>query len=131
MRIILADHHAQPLCALKLSLKEHPELELVGESLDGSCLLHLAGKHGVDLILVDSDLPGMNIADLIYRLHACVPRPIVMVMSSETEKSRMLLNAGADAYVSKTGGPDWLIEKLGIYSQHFSMQEDDKRDICT
>jgi DNA-binding NarL/FixJ family response regulator len=130
MRIILADHHAQPLCALKLLIKEQPDLDLVGESLDGPCLVRLAEKHSVDLILMDSDLPGMNIADLILRLHAHVPRPIVMVMSSETEKSRMLLNAGADAYVSNTGGPDWLLEKLAKYSQYFRMREDHKRNIC-
>ena len=54
----------------------------------------------------------LYIEDLITRLHALEPPPIVVVMSSEVENSRKLLKAGADAFVSKGDEPDWLLETL-------------------
>jgi DNA-binding NarL/FixJ family response regulator len=116
MRIILADSHAQPCLALKMMLEERPEFDLVGVALDAQGLLKLIAKHFADLVLVDKDLPGLFIADLITRLHALKCRPIVIVMSSEAESSRMLLKSGADAFVSK-GEPDWLMENLLTYSE--------------
>ena len=112
MRIILADHHAQPCWALKMLLAEQPEFEIIGEAVDGEGLIVLAKTHLPDLVLVDSELPGVYIEDLIISLHALEPPPIVVVMSSEVENSRKLLKAGADAFVSKGDEPAWLLETL-------------------
>ena len=112
MRIILADHHAQSLWALKTALEEQPEFDLVGIVEDAQSLFMLVEKHTVDLFLVDRKLPGSSIEDLIANLHSLNPRPFVIVMSSEVEYSRMMLKAGADAFVSKGDQPDWLIEML-------------------
>jgi len=116
MRIILADHHAQPCWAIKMSLEEQPDFDFIGEAEDAQGLLLLAEKHTADLILVDRELPGISIGDLIASLHALEPRPIVMVMSSEIEYSNIALKSGADAFVSK-GEPDWLLEKLHRYAE--------------
>jgi len=112
MRIILADHHTQVRWALKTLLDEHQEFDLIGESGDTESLLELAEKHIPDLVLLDSELPGIYIEDLIARLHKLEPRPTVIVMSSDFENSRKLLKAGADAFVSKGDEPDWLLEIL-------------------
>jgi DNA-binding NarL/FixJ family response regulator len=45
-------------------------------------------------------------------LHALEPAPAIVVMSSELEHSRKALKAGADAFVSKTDDPGWLLETL-------------------
>src|SRR4030043_772712 len=109
MRIILADHHTQSCWALKTLLEEQPEFDLIGDADNAQILLELAEKHLPDVILVDSELPGIYIEDLISRLHTLEPRPTVIVMSSEFENSRKLLKAGADAFVSKGDQPDWLL----------------------
>jgi DNA-binding NarL/FixJ family response regulator len=112
MRIILADHHPQALWALKTTLQEKSEFDVIGEVSDAKSLLALAIIDTPDLALIDSDLPGKPIEDLISELHLCKPRPIVVVMSSKPENGRMLLKAGADAFVSKGDQPDWLLETL-------------------
>ena len=117
MRIILADHHADPRWALKMLLEEHPEFDMVGEAMDSQGLLLLAEQNCTDLILVDTELPGMRITDLIARLHALEPRPIIMVMSSKPDDSKPLINAGAEAFVCKTDRPDWLLGKLFQYAK--------------
>jgi DNA-binding NarL/FixJ family response regulator len=117
MRIILADHHSQALWALKTTFQEKSEFDVIGEVTDGESLLALASMDTPDLVLMDSDLPGKPIEDLISDLHLCKPRPIVVVMSSKPENGRMLLKAGADAFVSKSDHPDWLLETLSKFEQ--------------
>jgi two-component system nitrate/nitrite response regulator NarL len=124
MRILLADHHAAPRWAIITLLEEQPELDLVGEAEDAQGLLWLAEQHTADLILFDSELPGVSIDDLIVRLHAIEPRPIVIVMSCEPERSREVLEAGADAFVSKADEPYWLIEGLQRYARQINQKED-------
>ena len=116
MRIILADHNVQALWALMVMLEEEPEFDLIGEAADSESLLTLAEEQTVDLILVDRELPGAYIEDLIASLHTLKPRPLVIAMSSDSEHSRMLLRAGADAFVSKGDQPEWLLRILRRYA---------------
>ncbi len=116
MRILLADHHVHPRWALKTMLEEQPEFDLVGEAVDAQGLLMMAEEHTPDLVLIDRELPGSPIEDMIDRLHALKPKPIVVVMSSESQSSRVILKAGADAFVSKGDEPYWLLEKLHKYA---------------
>jgi DNA-binding NarL/FixJ family response regulator len=69
---------------------------------------------------VDFDLPGKPISDTISALHTFIPRPIVVVMGSKPETGRMLLKAGADAFVSKSDQPDWLLETLQKFDNRLS-----------
>jgi DNA-binding NarL/FixJ family response regulator len=115
MRIILADHHEQPRWALKTLLREQPGFTLIGEAANGDELLDLADKRPADIILLDCELPGLYIDELIAGLHALEPSPIVIVMSSELENGRKLLKAGADAFVSKADQPEWLLDTLHMY----------------
>jgi DNA-binding NarL/FixJ family response regulator len=117
MRIILADHHDQSRSALETLFAEQPEFDLVGQAIDAQGLILLVEKHTPDLVLLDGELPGTSIEELIAALHTFKARLIVMVMSSKFENSRMLLRAGADAFVSKTDEPEWLLEKLTQYAK--------------
>ncbi len=123
MRIILADHHAKSLWALEIVLQEQPEFDLVGVVDDAQSLIELTEKHSADLFLVDRKLPGILIEDLIDSLHALEPRPFVIVMSSEFEYSRMLLKAGADAFISKGDQPDWLLQTLRRFEKRINYED--------
>jgi len=124
MRIILADHHPQALWALKTILQEKSKLEIAGEATNADDLLTLAVENPPDLALIDWELPGRSIEDLITDLHACKPRPTVVVMGSKPEYGRMLLKAGADAFVSKGDQPDWLLETLQKYENRPRKRQD-------
>jgi DNA-binding NarL/FixJ family response regulator len=112
MRIILADHHTKPCWALRKLIEEQPQFTFIGEAADAQALLSLAKANLPDLVLMDSELPSMFVEELISQLHSIDPAPIVVAMSSEFENSRKLLKAGADAFVSKSDQPDWLLESL-------------------
>lgn len=112
MHIVLADHHPQALWALKTTLQEKSNFEVTGEAVDASELLTLVGENPPDLALIDWELPGKPIEDLIAELHQCQSKPVIIVMGSQPEYGRLMLKAGADAFVSKTDQPDWLLETL-------------------
>ena len=124
MRIILADHHATVLWALKTLLQETPEIEVIGETDNSQALLIQAENNSPDLILVDMELPGEPIADLITNLHSLTPKPIVVVMSIKPENGRFMLKAGADAFVSKSDQPDWLLSTLIMYQKRLEKKTD-------
>jgi DNA-binding NarL/FixJ family response regulator len=117
MLIILADPHPKSLWGLKTMLQETPELELIGEAVDSDGLLALVAIRAPDLILLDMELPGSSIEDLITELHASPSRPVLVGMSTKPEYGRMMLKAGADAFVSKSDQPDWLLETLRKFEQ--------------
>ena len=119
MQIMLADHHTQALWALKTMFQEKPEFDITGEAIDADGLLALVTVNPPDLVLIDWELPGSSIEDLINEMHACIPRPIVVVMSSKSEYGNMLLKAGADAFISKSDQPAWLLEILCKYEKRF------------
>lgn len=124
MNILLADHHANALWALKTLIQEEPGLEVVGEAIEGESLINLSEQLHPDLILVDRDLPGVPVKDLIAALHRTRTTPIVIVMSSDPEYGRMMLKAGADAFVSKGEQPDWLLQVLRDYQKRAIKKED-------
>ena len=124
MRILLADHHTSPRWALRIMLKEESDIELVGEAIDWDSLIAIAKQNRPDLILMDRDLPGMLVEDMITDLHQLKPKPVVIVMSSDPADSRMLLRVGADAYVSKGEQPDWLIQSIRKYIKSTQKREE-------
>jgi len=123
MHILLADHHANALWALKTLLQEEPGLEVVGEAVDGESLVNLSEQLHPDLILMDRDLPGSPVEDLIAALHQFQPKPVVVAMSSDPEHGRLILKAGADAYVSKGEQPEWLLQTLRNYEKRTQKKE--------
>lgn len=116
MRIILADPHVQPLWALRQLVQEQAGFDLVGEATDAHTLLLLAEENPTDLVLLDCDLPGLPIEELVARLHALNPRPVIILMGSKFEFESTMVEAGADDYVSKNDQPDWLLDKLYKYA---------------
>ena len=60
IRVLLVDDHTivrEGLCAL---LELSPEIEIVGEAGNGNEALEIAGKHKIDIVLMDLSMPGMS-----------------------------------------------------------------------
>ena len=123
MRIILGDPHPQALWALQTNLQEKPEFEVIGVAQTAQDLLAQISQTPADLVLVDWELSYETIEDLIVELHSRTPKPIVVVMGSQPEYGRMLLKAGADAFVSKSDQTDWLLETLGKFEKKLRQQQ--------
>ena len=112
MRVLIADPHKKTRRALSLLLHEEQGVSAICEAFDAECTLQLAAEETIDLVLLDEELPGSPIKNLIDELHFLIPAPKIIVMTNDLEKGRLFLRNGANAFISKSDPPDWLLSTL-------------------
>lgn len=112
MRILLADDQPDVRSALRLLLEQGLTLHVTGEATDGWMLLN--GMHATkpDLLLLDWELPGPPIQQVMAVLCQRYPTTPIVVLSGHPEAKPQALNAGATAFVSKGEAPDHLVALL-------------------
>ncbi len=112
MRVLIADSHTNTRRGLSLLLQEENGMSAIYEASDAESVIKLAAENAVELVLLDAELPGLPIKDLVDEIHFLNPTPKVIVMSSDLEQGRKFLRDGADAFVSKSDQPEWLLSAL-------------------
>ena len=117
MHILLADQNPKALYALKTLFQEKPKFDVCGDAADAETLLVLAEENRPDLILMDWELQGMSATNLIDELHKIENKPVIVVMSTNPDEGRIIIGAGADAFISKSDPPDWMMETLYKYEE--------------
>ena len=109
MRILLADHQSKVRFAMRALLEQRPGLHIVGEATDAENLLAQAEAARPDVVLLDWRLRDLSPVDLLPALRTVCPGATVIVLSGRPEERRAALDAGADAFVSKTDPPKQLL----------------------
>jgi DNA-binding NarL/FixJ family response regulator len=112
MRILLAANRTQVGPTIKWLLTHDPEICIVGEVTEAHDLLTQAQQSQPDLILLDCELPGLQMADLLHSLRALCDHAKVVAYSERTETYQEALTAGVKAFVSKTEPPGQLVSTL-------------------
>ena len=83
------------------------------EAATGGEALSALRHHRPDLVLLDLGLPDIDGLDLIGRIRAVGPVPIVVLSSRGDEAAKVrALDSGADDYVTKPFGMDELLARL-------------------
>lgn len=111
-RILIAEGEATARRALREYLGAQPGLDVVAEAVDGGSLLEEAGATCPDLVLLEWDLPGRPKPDLIAGLRNLEPQPLVVVYGNRPESASPAMDAGADAFVSKSQGPRQVLNTI-------------------
>jgi nucleotide-binding universal stress UspA family protein/CheY-like chemotaxis protein len=112
MHVLLADDQPQIRSALRLLLEQEGEFEVVGEAVNSESLLTQVQAKQPDLVLLDWELPGRLITQLLPLLRQAAPRAQVVVLSSRLEARHDALVAGSDAFISKGYPPEHLLDIL-------------------
>lgn len=112
MRILLVDDQPAVRSALRYLLGQQPDIEVVGEASSGEGLLEHIRTIQPDVVLLDWELPHQAVAGLLADVRAFEVRPKMVVFSSWPDVETAALNAGADAFVSKSDSPDILLSVL-------------------
>jgi DNA-binding NarL/FixJ family response regulator len=112
MRIILADNQPKVRLALQLLLGQEEEISVVGEAANDEGLFAQIEKTHPDLVLLDWDLPGVPMVDLLSALNSTYPALSVIALSWRLEIEYAALDAGADAFVSKADPPEKLLAAI-------------------
>ena len=112
MRVFIADADKQLRVALQILLHQQTGLHVTGMATEARGLLAQVEASQPDVLLIDWNLPGRPMADLLADLQAFVPSPEIVVLSVRPEDKSAALTAGADAFVEKSSAPEKLLEHL-------------------
>jgi DNA-binding NarL/FixJ family response regulator len=114
IRVVLVDDHQLMLDAIRLTLEQSEDIELVGEALTGSEALPLIGRTLPDLVLLDIRMPQMDGLTCLGKIRERHPTIKVVILSGidEPEQIQTALKHGASAFVVKHVDPRDLASAL-------------------
>ncbi len=114
LRILLVDDHQVVREGLTAILSDEPDLEIVGEAVDGLDAVQKARQLAPDVILMDFTMPRMDGVEATRVIRREQPRIrlIGLSMYEEPDRAQAMIAAGADAYASKSGEIDTLLKLI-------------------
>ena len=114
IRILLADDHDVVRRGLTALLDGTDGFAVVGAAADGEEAVVLAGEHQPDVVLMDLSMPGVDGIEATRRLMAERPESRVVVLTSFSDRERILdaIDAGAVGYLLKDAEPDELLRGI-------------------
>ncbi len=114
LRLLIVDDHSVMRESLRMVLEDTGDITITGEAEDGNAALAACRSNTYDVILLDirlPDLPGYEIAQAL-RAEGCRAKIIALSMRDEKSIQEQMIEAGADAFVSKADGSVRLIEAI-------------------
>ncbi|MEV6395084.1 response regulator transcription factor [Streptomyces sp. NPDC051907] len=107
VRIVLADEQPLVRRGLRALFEGDRSFLVVGEAADGAALLELARQHRPDVVLMDADLPGPDVLDVVRSL--CDVEPgncadvVLLAADGEPTQERALgaIRAGVRGFLYK------------------------------
>ncbi len=118
MRVLLADDQAKVRSAMRLLLEQTPDIMVLGEAVDATGLLDWVAVVCPDVVLLDWELPGDNVEDVVSALRENCAQVSIIALSGRPGARRQALEAGADAFVSKGDPPERLLEAVRDCANH-------------
>jgi two-component system response regulator NreC len=116
IRVLIADDHIIVRSGLRLLLEAEPDIDVVGEALEGREALNLVEKHLPDVVLMDIAMPGMDGLEATRRIKASWPqiKVLVLTMHRSDEYFFEMLKAGASGYILKGAETSDLIHAVRV-----------------
>ena len=114
IRVVLVDDHAVVRAGLAQLLASADDIDVVGEASDGEEAVSVVVDRGADVVLMDLSMPNVDGSEATRRLQAAAPGTQVVVLTSFSDRERILdaLDAGAVGYLLKDAEPEDIIRGL-------------------
>ncbi|WP_305788916.1 chemotaxis-specific protein-glutamate methyltransferase CheB [Symbioplanes lichenis] len=93
IRVLLVEDSATMRAHLRESLAADPELQVVGEAVDGAQAVELVGRLRPDVVTMDMMLPAMSGLEATEHIMAEYPTPILVVSSADRRELFTTYNA--------------------------------------
>ncbi|GJL67447.1 MAG: hypothetical protein NPIRA06_00820 [Nitrospirales bacterium] len=114
LRILLVDDHAMIRQGIRTLLEHHDDFMIVGEAKNGEEALEVTNVVFPDVVVMDVNMPKINGIDatkLLTKEHPSI-RVIGLSVHEDKEIERMLLEAGAAMYVTKSSVANTLVDAI-------------------
>jgi two-component system KDP operon response regulator KdpE len=121
-RVLVVDDEPQILRALRINLVARQyDVDVAG---DGAGALHAASDRHPDLVVLDLGLPDMDGVEVIRKLRAWTPVPIIVLSGRIGSADKVdALDAGADDYVTKPFSVDELLARIRAVTRRLAGSE--------
>ena len=114
IRVLLADDHPVLRKGLADLLREHPDLNLVGEAQDGQEATEMALQMRPDVVLMDITMPRMDGIEATRQIKQVAPEVSVVGLSMHEsgDVATAMRRVGASEYLTKTAPVEELIAAI-------------------
>ena len=108
IRVLIADDRPTTRRGLRALLDLLPQVEVIGEAVDGGECLDLVAEHRPDVVLLDMQMPVVDGVEATRCIKEQWPAVRVIALTMYAKYRAEALAAGADAFLLKDGAADRL-----------------------
>jgi DNA-binding NarL/FixJ family response regulator len=114
LQVLLVDDHPVVRNGLRTLIEAEPDLEVVGEAIDGESAVLEAARLRPDVVVMDLSMPGMGGVEATARIRRECPDVWVVVLSAHEDRAYLhrSLAAGATGFVLKRAAALELIRAI-------------------
>lgn len=114
LRVVLADDEAMVRAGLRLLIDGEPDLEVVGEAVDGEDAVRVAADRRPDVVLMDVRMPRLNGLDAAREVLAQVPGTRVVILTTFDEDAVVdeALRRGVAGFLLKSSPPEEMLDAV-------------------
>lgn len=111
IRVAITDDQELVRMGLRMMLEAQPDIDVVAEANDGHAAVELAEAGGIDVMLMDVRMPGLDGIAATDRItsHADAPKILVLTTFDLDEYAFGALRAGASGFLLKDARPPELL----------------------
>ncbi len=119
IRILLADDHTIVRAGLRMLLESQPDMEVVGEAVDGRETVQKVRELRPDVVVMDIVMPGLGGLEATQRIKTESPEVQILALTMHEDERYFfrIINAGASGYVVKGAPPSDFIAAIRSISQ--------------
>ena len=116
VRVLVADDQELVRTGLSMILAAQPDIEVVGQAVDGTSAVELAHELRPDVCLVDIRMPGLDgieVTEILAGRDVVDPMAVVVITTFDLDEYvHAALRAGARGFLLKDAGPELLVQAV-------------------
>jgi DNA-binding NarL/FixJ family response regulator len=110
--VLIADEHEMARCGMKQWLESELDISVVAETSVAADVLQLALARKPQVLLLALHLPDKNGYDVIHEIRAAGASLPILVMGHSEDRSRAVIEAGANGFLFKREGRDQFVSAI-------------------